>query len=87
MKAGRQREDRGRAEQRHRLQERDQRASEQRRQRERDGHAPRRGPGAAAEDRGGIFEIAGNAVERIGDQHEDIGKRVAGDDEDEPGSE
>ena len=33
---------------------------------------------------GGVLQIAGNAVERVGDQHEDVGERVAGDDEDQP---
>ena len=83
VEAGRQRQDRRRAEQRHRLQERDQRAGDQRRQRQRNGDAPRRGPGLAAEDRGGVLEIARHAVERVGDQHEHKGKGVAGDDEDD----
>ena len=85
VEAGRQRQDRGRAEQRHRLQERDQRAGEQRRQRERHGDAPRRDPGAAAEDRGRVLQVARNAVERVRHQHEDIREGVAGDDEDQPG--
>ena len=36
---------------------------------------------------GGVLELARHAVERVGDQHEHIGKGVAGDDEDQPGSE
>ena len=79
------REDGGRAEQRHRLQEGDQRAGKQRRHGERNGDAARGGPGAAAEDGGSVLEIAGDAIERIGDQHEDVGKGVAGDHEDQPG--
>ena len=85
VEAGRHRQDRGRAEQRHGLEERDQRAGQQRRQRQRNGDAPRGDPGAAAEDRGGVLELARRAVERIGDQHEHIGEGVAGDDEDQPG--
>ena len=46
--------------------------------RQRNGDAPRGVPGLAAENGGGVFEIAGRAVERIGDQHEDIRERVAG---------
>ncbi len=53
--------------------------------RERNGDAARRRPGAAAEDRGRILEIARDAVERIGDQHEHIGKGVAGNHEDQAG--
>ena len=85
VKAGRQRQDRGRAEQGHGLQERDQGTGDQGRQRQRDRHAPRRGPGPAAENGGGIFEFAGHVVERIGDQHEHEGEGVAGDDENDPG--
>ena len=40
---------------------------------------------SAAEDRRRILQVARHAVERIGDQHEHIGKRVAGDDKDQPG--
>ena len=85
VEARRHRQDRRRAEQRHRLQERHQRARQHRRQRQRDGDAARGVPGLAAENGGGVLEIAGRAVERIGDQHEDIRERVAADDEDEPG--
>ena len=85
VKAGRQRQDRRRAEQRHRLQKRDQGAGDQRRQRQRNRDAPRRGPGLAAEDGGGVLEFARHVVERIGDQHEHEGKRVAGDHEDDSG--
>jgi hypothetical protein len=85
VEAGRDRQDRGRAEQCHRLQERHQRAGEQRRQRERNGHLPRRHQRTTAEDRGCVLEVAGNAIERIRDQHEDVGKRVAGNDKDQPG--
>ncbi|MHC2431926.1 hypothetical protein ACVIST_008671 [Bradyrhizobium elkanii] len=85
VEAGRQRQDRRRAEQRHRLQERDQGACDQRGQGERDRHPPRGGPGIAAEDRGGIFQLARHGVERIGHQHEHERERVAGDHEDDPG--
>ena len=85
VEAGRQRQDRRRAEQRHRLQEGDQRAGEQRRQHQRNGDAARRVPAAAAEDRRGVLQFAGHAVERIGDQHEDVRESVAGDDEDDAG--
>src|ERR1700758_4753683 len=47
--------------------------------------APRRGPGLAAQYRGGVLEFARHGVERIGDQHEHERKGVAGDDEDDPG--
>ena len=50
VETGRQREDRGRTEQRHRLQERDQRARKESRQRKRDGDPSRRRPRPAAED-------------------------------------
>jgi hypothetical protein len=85
VEAGRQRQDRGRAEQRHRLQEGDQRACQQRRHDERNGDPTRGRPGAAAQDRGRVLEIARNAIKRIGNQHEDIRKRVAGDHEDQAG--
>ena len=84
VEAGGQREDRGRAEQRHRLQERDQRAGQHRGQRQRNGDAPRRHPHAAAENGGRVLEIARNAVERVRDQHEHVRERVAGDHEDQP---
>ena len=64
------------------LQERDQRTGEQRRQHERNGDAPRGVPGLAAKDRRCVLEIAGGSVERVRDQHEHIGERVAGDHED-----
>ena len=48
-------------------------------------HAPRRGPGLAAEDRGRVLQFARHVVERVGDQHEHEGKSVAGDHEDDPG--
>ena len=82
MEAGRDRQDGRRAEQRHRLQEGDERPGKQRRQGERDGDAPRRGPGAAAENGGCVFEVAGNAVKCVRDQHEDVRKRIGGDYED-----
>ncbi len=85
VEAGRQRQDRGRAEQRHGLQEGDQRARDQRRQRQRNRDAPRRGPGLAAENGGGVLELARHVVERVGDQHEHERKSVAGDHEDDPG--
>ena len=85
VEARRQRQDGRRSEQRHRLQEGDQRAGEQRRHGERDRHPARRGPGAAAEDRGGVLEVGRNAVERVGDEHEHVGEGVAGDDEDQAG--
>ena len=85
VEAGGQREDRGRAEQRHRLQERDQRAGEHRGQRQRNGNAPRRHPHAAAENGGRVLEVAGNAFERVRDQHEYVRERVAGDHEDQSG--
>ena len=85
VEAGRQRQDRRRAEQRHRLQEGHQRAGGQRRQRQRDRHPPRRAPGAAAQHGGGVLEVAGDAVERVGDQHEHVREGVAGDDEDQAG--
>ena len=85
VEAGRQRQDRGRAEQRHRLQERDQRAGDQRRQRQGNRDAPRRGPGLAAENGGGVLQFARHVVERVGDQHEHERKGVAGDHEDDPG--
>ena len=81
VEARRHRQDRRRAEQRHRLQECDQRAREHRRKRERNRDTAGGVPGLAAENGGRIFQIAGDTVERIGNQHEDIGKRVAGDDE------
>ena len=55
VEAGRQRQDRGRSEQRHRLQERDQGARDQRGQRQGNRDAPRRGPGLAAENGRGVF--------------------------------
>src|SRR3979409_262984 len=58
-------------------------ASEQRRQHQRNGDAPRGIPAAAAEDRGGVFQFAGRAIERIGDQHEDVRGGVAGHQEDD----
>ncbi len=39
---------------------------------------------AGAEDRGGILHVGRDAVERVGDEHEDEGKGIAGVDEDEP---
>ena len=53
-------------------------------QRQRNGDAPRRHPHAAAENGGCVLEVAGNAVERVRDQHEHVRERVAGDDEDQP---
>ena len=85
VEAGGQRQDRGRAEQRHRLQERDQRAGHQCRQRQRNRDPPRRGPGLAAENGGGVLQFARHGVERIGHQHEHERKGVAGDHEDDPG--
>ena len=84
VEAGRHRQDRRRAEQRHRLQERHQRPGQHRRQCQRDGDAARGIPGLAAENGGGVLEIAGRAVERIGDQHKDIREGVAADDEHQP---
>src|SRR5215510_14106272 len=49
---------------------------------ERNGDAPRRHPGAAAEHRRGIFQLPRSPIERVGHQHEHIGECVAGDDED-----
>jgi hypothetical protein len=72
------------AEQRHGLQERHQGAGDQRRQRQRNRHAPRRGPGLAAKDGGGVFQLAGHVVQRVGDQHKHEGEGVAGDHEDDP---
>ena len=83
VEAGRQRQDRRRTEQSHRLQERDQGAGKQRRQHQRNGDAARGVPAAAAEDRRGVFQFAGRAVERVGDQHEDVRKRVARNNEDD----
>ena len=83
MEAGRNGEDRGRAEQVQRLQEGDQRAGQQGRQRKRHGDAPRGLPGPRAQHRRGVLELARHAVERVGDQDEDVGKGVAGDDEDQ----
>ena len=84
VEAGGQCEDRGRAEQDHRLQKRDQRAGQKGRQRQRYRDAARSVPGACAEHGGGILEVAGDAVERVGDQHEHVRERVAGDHEDQP---
>jgi hypothetical protein len=66
-------------------QERDQRAGEERGQRKRHSDAARRGPGIAAEDRGGVFEVARDAVDRVRDKHEDVREGVAGNDEDDAG--
>ena len=84
VESGRQRKNCGRAEQDHGLQECDQNAGEQRRQRERNRNAARGRPDAGTEHRRGIFQVARDAVERVCNQHEDVGERVAGDDEDEP---
>ena len=84
VKACRQRQDRRRPEQRHGLQKGDQCPRQQCGQGQRNGDAARRAPGTAAEHRRSILQIARNAVQRIGDQHEDVGERVAGDDEDQP---
>src|ERR1700719_1598656 len=83
--AARPRRDRRRAEQRHRLQKRDQRARNQRRQRQWNRDPPRRGPCPAAEDGGGILEFAGHVVERVRNQNEHEGERVAGDHKNDPG--
>src|SRR6266480_7538210 len=56
VEAGGDRQNRRRAEQRHRLQEGDDRAGKQRRQRQRNRDAPRRRPGASAENGGGVLE-------------------------------
>src|ERR1700687_6125045 len=82
--AGGERRERARAEQRHGLQECDQRAGNERGKSERNGHSPRRGPGAPAEYGGSVFKVAGNATERVGEEHEHVRKRVARNDEDEP---
>ncbi len=85
MEAGGQRQDRRRAEQRHRLQEGDQGAGDEGRQRQRDGDAPRRGPRLAAENGGCIFQFAGHVIQRVGDEDEHEGERVAGDDKNDSG--
>ena len=81
----RQRQDSGRTEQRHRLQEGNQRTRDEGRERQRNGDAPRRGPRLAAEDGGCILQLTRHVVERIGDQHKHEGKSVAGDHKDDPG--
>ena len=43
-----------------------------------------RGPHAAAEHGGGFLEVGRDAVERVGDEGEDVRKGVAGDREDQP---
>jgi hypothetical protein len=55
------------------------------RQRQRNRDAPRGGPGAAAENGGGVFQFAGHVVECVGHQHEHEGEGVAGDHEDDAG--
>ena len=83
VKSGGQCQDRRRAEQRHGLQESNQRARDQCRQRQRDRNAPRGGPGATAEDGRSVLEIARDAIQGIRHQNEDVGEGVAGDDEDQ----
>ncbi len=85
VEAGRQGEDRGRTEQRHRLQESDQRAGDKRRQRQRNGDAPCRGPGPCRREWRRRLRVPPACVERVGDQHEHERKRVTGDDEDDSG--
>ena len=84
MEPRRQGEDRGRSEQRHRLQKGDQRAGEEGRKRERNRDLARRPRRAAAEHRGSVLEIRGDPIESVRDQHEDVRKRVAADREGEP---
>ena len=85
MEARRHRQDCRRAEQRHRLQERNQRARQHRRQRQRDCDAPCCIPGFAAEDGRRVLKVARRAVKRIGDQHKHIRERVAADDKHQAG--
>jgi hypothetical protein len=76
LHAGGKGEDRGRAEKRHRLQERDQETGEEggRDERQRDVH--RRLQERRAKDRRCLFEIARNEVEAVGDEREHVGKGV-----------
>ena len=83
VEAGRHREDRRHAELCQRLDESDEPAGQQRRQYHRQRHPAQRVPAAAAKDRRGVLEIGRNVVERVGDQHEDIRKAVAGHREDD----
>src|SRR3954454_17145785 len=46
------------------------RANDERRQRQRNGDTPRRGPRLAAKDGGGVLQLAGHVVQRVGHQHE-----------------
>ena len=83
VEAGRQREDRRRAEHGQRLQDGDQRPGQHRRQHERQGDPPQRRREPAAEHGGGVLEVGRHALERVDDQGEDVGEGVAGDGEDE----
>ena len=81
VEAGRQRQNRRRSEQSHRLQEGHQRARQQGRQNQWDGDPSRRVPAPAAQNRGCVLKLSRSSVERIRDQHKHVGKCVARDHE------
>ena len=85
VEAGRQGQDRRRAEHGEGLDDGDERAGEHGRQDHRQGDAPQRPARLAAENGGGFLEVGRHLVEGVGDQREHERERIAGDGEDQAG--